>query len=150
MPASLLIKGATIYDGTGAPGVRGDVTVVRGRIEAVGPRLEQPSRGRTVEADGLAMSSRNIYLTAEERRAAPVLYRALRTAAERARSGETDPARLASLARETIGREPLARIDYVETVDGETLETVTMVRPGLLLAAAVWFGRARLIDNVIL
>ena len=102
------------------------------------------------EADGLAMSSRNIYLTAEERRAAPVLYRALRTAAERARSGETDPARLASLARETIGREPLARIDYVETVDGETLETVTMVRPGLLLAAAVWFGRARLIDNVIL
>ena len=102
------------------------------------------------EADGLAVSSRNIYLSAEERRAAPVLYRALRAAAERARSGETDAARLASLVRETIAREPLARIDYVEAVDGETLEPVTTTRPGLLLAVAVWFGRARLIDNIIL
>jgi len=102
------------------------------------------------EADGLAMSSRNIYLSAEERRAAPVLYRALRAAAERARSGETDAARLASLVRETIAREPLARIDYVEAVDGETLEPVTTTRLGLLLAVAVWFGRARLIDNIIL
>jgi len=102
------------------------------------------------EADGLAMSSRNIYLSAEERRAAPVLYRALRAAAERARSGETDAARLASLVRETIAREPLARIDYVEVVDGETLEPVTTTRPGLLLAVAVWFGGARLIDNIAL
>jgi len=102
------------------------------------------------EADGLAVSSRNIYLSAEERRAAPVLYRALRAAAERARSGETDAARLASLVRETIAREPLARIDYVEVVDGETLEPVTTTRPGLLLAVAVWFGGARLIDNIAL
>ncbi|PYT11597.1 MAG: pantoate--beta-alanine ligase, partial [Acidobacteria bacterium] len=102
------------------------------------------------EADGLAMSSRNIYLSAEEKRAAPVLYRALRAAAERARSGETDAARLASLVRETIAREPLARIDYVEVVDGETLEPVTTTRPGLLLAVAVWFGGARLIDNIAL
>jgi len=102
------------------------------------------------EADGLAMSSRNIYLSVEERLAAPVLYRALRAAAERVRSGETDERRIAALVRETIAREPLARIEYVEIVDGETLEPVTTTRPGLLLAVAVWFGRARLIDNVIL
>jgi len=78
------------------------------------------------------------------------LYRALEAAAALARSGETDASRLAARVRETIAREPLARIDYVETVDGETLEPVTTTRPGLLLAVAVWFGRARLIDNIIL
>jgi len=100
------------------------------------------------ETDGLAMSSRNAYLTPEQRHAAPVLYRALRAAAQRARAGETDPARLVSLARETIAREPLARLDYVEAVDGETLDPVATVGAGALLAVAAWFGRARLIDNV--
>jgi pantoate--beta-alanine ligase len=102
------------------------------------------------ETDGLAMSSRNAYLTPDQRRAAPVLYRALRAAAESARAGETDPARLVSLARETIAREPLARLDYVEAVDGETLDPVATVSAGTLLAVAAWFGRARLIDNVTL
>jgi pantoate--beta-alanine ligase len=100
------------------------------------------------EDDGLALSSRNTYLTREERRAAPVLYRALSAAAVRARAGETDPARLVSLARETIAREPLARLDYVEAVDGESLEPVATAGAGTLLALAAWFGRARLIDNV--
>ena len=102
------------------------------------------------ETDGLAMSSRNAYLTPEQRRAAPVLYRALSAAAKSARAGETDPARLVSLARETIAREPLARLDYVEAVDGETLDPVATVSAGTLLAVAAWFGRARLIDNVTL
>jgi len=102
------------------------------------------------EDDGLALSSRNAYLTPDERRAAPVLCRALRSAAARARSGETDAGRLAALARETIPREPLARIDYVETVDGETLEPVVIAGPGTLLAVAARFGRARLIDNMTL
>ncbi len=102
------------------------------------------------DLDGLALSSRNAYLTAEERRAAPVLCRALRGAAERARAGETDAARLVTLVRDTIAREPLARLDYVEAVEGETLAPVTSVGPGTLLAVAAWFGRARLIDNVTL
>ena len=100
------------------------------------------------EDDGLALSSRNAYLTEAERRAAPVLYRALRVAADRARSGET--ADLVALLRDTIASEPLARLDYAEAVDGETLEPVTAAGPGTLLAVAAWFGRARLIDNITL
>jgi pantoate--beta-alanine ligase len=102
------------------------------------------------EDDGLAMSSRNVYLTPEERRAAPVLHRALRAAAEAVRGGETSAPRLAALVRETITSEPLARIDYVEAVDDETLEPVREVKGKVLLAVAAWFGRARLIDNVVL
>ena len=102
------------------------------------------------EADGLALSSRNAYLTPDERRAAPVLHRALSAAAASGRAGETDPARLLSVARECIGREPLARLDYVEAVDGETLDPVATAGPGTLLAVAAWFGRARLIDNITL
>jgi pantoate--beta-alanine ligase len=100
------------------------------------------------EEDGLALSSRNAYLTLAERRAAPVLYRALRAAADRARAGETDAARLVALVRDTISSEPLARLDYAEAVDGETLEPATAAVPGTLLAVAAWFGHARLIDNI--
>jgi len=102
------------------------------------------------EADGLALSSRNAYLKDAERRAAPVLHRALSAAADRARTGETDAARLVALLRDTIVSEPLARLDYAEAVDGETLEPVTAAGPGTLLAVAAWFGRARLIDNITL
>ncbi len=102
------------------------------------------------EDDGLALSSRNAYLTTEERRCAPVLYRALQEAARRARAGETDASRLTALVRETIETEPLARIDYVEAVDDETLQPVTSIRGRVLLAVAAWFGRARLIDNLLL
>jgi pantoate--beta-alanine ligase len=105
----------------------------------------------TVRAeDGLALSSRNAYLSPEERAAAPVIHRALQAAAARARAGETDAARLVAMVREAIAAEPLARLDYVEAVDDETLEPVARVDSAVLLAAAAWFGRARLIDNVVL
>jgi pantoate--beta-alanine ligase len=100
-------------------------------------------------ADGLALSSRNAYLTEAERKAAPVLHRALRAAAERAAAGETDAGRLVAQVREQIAAEPLARIDYVEAVDDETLETVRVVKGRVLVAVAAHFGRARLIDNVV-
>jgi pantoate--beta-alanine ligase len=101
------------------------------------------------EEDGLALSSRNVYLTPEERRAAPVLHRALRAAAGRAGAGETDATRLVAAARDLIAAEPLARLDYVEAVDDETLRPVAEVRGRVLLAVAAWFGRARLIDNIV-
>jgi pantoate--beta-alanine ligase len=100
------------------------------------------------EEDGLALSSRNAYLAPEERRAAPVLYRALRSAAASARAGETDSELLVSRSRAMIAREPLARLEYFEAVDGETLEPVATAGTGTLLAVAAWFGRARLIDNI--
>jgi pantoate--beta-alanine ligase len=102
------------------------------------------------EEDGLALSSRNAYLTPAERRAAPVLYRALVGAARRVREGEKDARSLTEAVRAAIASEPLARIDYVEAVDGETLEPVAAIQGGVLLAVAAWFGKARLIDNILI
>ena len=102
------------------------------------------------EKDGLALSSRNVYLTAEERRAAPVLYRALSEAAAAVQQGETDIEALVRAARARIAAEPSARIDYVEAVDDEELTPVTGVQRPVLLAVAVRFGKARLIDNIVL
>jgi len=105
----------------------------------------------TVRAkDGLALSSRNAYLSADERRAAPVLQRALAAAAGRVRAGETDAARLVTEVRAVIAAEPLALLDYAEAVDDETLEPIGEVRRPVLLAVAAYFGKARLIDNVVL
>jgi pantoate--beta-alanine ligase len=105
----------------------------------------------TVRApDGLALSSRNAYLSVAERRAAPLLQRALAAAAGRVRGGETDTLRLVADVRAAIAAEPLARLDYAEAVDDETLEPVGEIRRPVLLAVAAFFGKARLIDNVVL
>jgi pantoate--beta-alanine ligase len=98
------------------------------------------------EADGLALSSRNLYLSAEERRLAPVLYRVLRETAARLEDGEEAPAALAA-AVATLERAGFTKIDYVEACDAETLASLAADRPGRLLAA-VWLGKTRLIDNV--
>jgi pantoate--beta-alanine ligase len=103
---------------------------------------------RTVrEEDGLACSSRNQYLNPEERKQAAVLHKALRAAATAGKKSARD---VVDLARKVIGEAPLARIDYVEVVDAETLQPVEIVRPNSLLALAVFFGKTRLIDNMLL
>ncbi len=101
------------------------------------------------EADGLAMSSRNAYLSQEERAAAAVLYRALAAAAGRFAEGERSAEMLRALARETIAAEPLALIDYVSLADSATLAEIkgAIGRPALLSLAAR-FSTVRLIDNV--
>jgi pantoate--beta-alanine ligase len=96
------------------------------------------------EEDGLACSSRNQYLNLEERKQAAVLYKALRAAAN---AGEKSARDVVDLARKVIREAPLARIDYVELVDAETLQPVEIVQPNSLLALAVFFGKTRLIDN---
>lgn len=102
------------------------------------------------EPDRLAMSSRNVYLSPNERRAAPVLARALREAEQSVASGERNPAALADRAAAAIRAEPLAQLDYAVVVDADTLAPITRLdRPGVLLLAAR-FGRTRLIDNVVL
>jgi len=102
------------------------------------------------EKDGLAMSSRNIYLSAEERAAATVLPRALRKSELLFKTGEQDAAILAEAVRKEIEAEPLARIDYVEIRDAKTLAEVQVVKEPALMALAVFFGRTRLIDNIVL
>lgn len=103
------------------------------------------------EDDGLACASRNRYLSPEERRAAPVLYRSIRIAEEMFADGERSVSRLLKAMRKEIEGEPLARIDYLAITDTEKLEEVDDLsdRPGLVSAAA-YFGNTRLIDNVIL
>ncbi|CAN5650381.1 pantoate--beta-alanine ligase [soil metagenome] len=100
------------------------------------------------EPDGLASSSRNRYLNAEEREQAPIVRAALLLAGELARNGETSPDVLIGGVRQRIAKAPLARIDYVELVDGTTLRPQTAADANSVLAAAVFFGQTRLIDNL--
>jgi len=101
------------------------------------------------EADGLAMSSRNVYLDREQRAAAAVLYRALRRAEALWESGERDAETLRAGMRETLAAEPLADPDYVSVADAETLREAHGAIAGPVLASlAVRFGATRLIDNL--
>lgn len=103
------------------------------------------------EPDGLARSSRNQYLTAEQRPQAVCLRRALDEAERRFAAGERDPAALVAAMRAVVAQAPAAKIDYIEIVDDETLSPLTgpIVRPALA-ALAVWVGLPRLIDNAVL
>jgi pantoate--beta-alanine ligase len=102
------------------------------------------------EPDGLALSSRNVHLSPEERAAAPVLRRALLAAAARWEAGERSGDRLRAAMRETLAEEPLARPDYVSVADGATLAELDQVEGRALLSLAVRFGDTRLIDNEVL
>ena len=114
---------------------------VPGRIE-IAPTVR--------EADGLALSSRNVFLTPEERGVAPGIYAALLAARDRARSGETDVARLESALHADLAAVPGARVDYARIVDDDGMQPLARLdRPGLC-AVAVFLGRTRLIDNLTL
>jgi len=102
------------------------------------------------EADGLAMSSRNTYLNADERKAATVLYRALTAAKESFAKGERDADTLRAILSSTIAKESLAREEYVSAADPETLAESNLIRDGVLLSMAVRIGKTRLIDNFLL
>jgi len=102
------------------------------------------------EPDGLAMSSRNTYLNAEERRAALVLYRALTAAKEAVMRGEKDIEEIRRIAMDVIEAEPRAAIDYVALVDPETLAPAERVDDTILIALAVKIGAVRLIDNMLI
>ena len=103
------------------------------------------------EDSGLAISSRNLYLTGEEQQAATVIHRALKAAKNAYKDGERSAGRLADLVRSTIENEPRARLDYVSISDAETLERLDKLdeRP-ILVALAAYIGKTRLIDNTIL
>jgi pantoate--beta-alanine ligase len=107
------------------------------------------------EKDGLALSSRNVYLSGEERVQATALYRGLTLAGEYLKSGRPDSADVKTLTDIITGeilKQPLAKIDYVKISDGDSLEDIAAVAPGktALAAVAVRFGKTRLIDNRLL
>jgi len=102
------------------------------------------------EPDGLAMSSRNVYLNPEERQAATVLYRALSLARELYERGERDAEALRRRMRELIEAEPRARLDYVSVASLDSLEELDRIDRPALVSLAVFLGPARLIDNIIL
>ncbi|HWD98024.1 MAG TPA: pantoate--beta-alanine ligase, partial [Bryobacteraceae bacterium] len=102
------------------------------------------------EPDGVAMSSRNSYLSPEERRAATVLYRSLQFGEQLIEKGERSPQTVVLGVSDHIAREPLARIDYVSAANPDTLQPLDRIEEAVLLAVAVRFGRARLIDNLLI
>ena len=99
------------------------------------------------EPDGLAMSSRNLYLSPEERKAALSLSRSLSAAKELMRKGEKDSVKIREAIVAGISAEPLVKIDYAEIVDSADLSPVEKIEKPVLAAAAVYFGKTRLIDN---
>ena len=102
------------------------------------------------EADGLAKSSRNTYLNEQERKAAVVLNQSLQAAQDLYENGERSAAVLSAAIREKLAAEPLAKPDYVEIVDWNTLEPVETIQDSVLMAIAVYIGKTRLIDKRIL
>lgn len=124
--------------------------VIRRMVQDLNFNLELVIGPTVREADGLALSSRNVYLTPAERAAATVLYRGLLKVQHRFQQGERHAETLRQLLRDTIQAEPLARLDYVSLADGTTLEELDTVDRPALVSLAVFFGKTRLIDNIVL
>jgi len=101
------------------------------------------------ESDGLAMSSRNARLDEDQRRIAPTIYEALRAATDRYLDGETDTASLCLVARSVLAAHPAIAVEYLEVVDGESLQPVERANDGSVIAVAAELGQVRLIDNII-
>ncbi len=102
------------------------------------------------ETDGLALSSRNAYLSPQERRVAPILWKALTAARELWEGGEQDAEAIRKAMTALIEEESLARVDYVSVVDSDTLEELDAIDHPALVSLAVWIGETRLIDNITL
>ena len=101
------------------------------------------------EADGLAKSSRNTYLSAEERQAALILSKSLKKGKEAIEAGEKNAKKIIEIIKTNLETEPLARVDYVEVVDFENIQRVDTISGETLVAIAVYIGKTRLIDNFI-
>lgn len=125
------------------------VQVIRRVVEDLNMGLAIVTAPIVREPDGLAMSSRNVYLGPEDRRAAPVLYRSLQAAEKAVAGGTLEGPRLEELVRQIISMEPRAAIDYVEVLSLPDLEPCAAVKGQVLIAVAVRFGNTRLIDNTI-
>jgi pantoate--beta-alanine ligase len=126
------------------------VVVIKQMVRDLAFPLEIVVRQTVRERDGLAKSSRNTYLTPEQRAAAPALYHALSNARRCWNEGERDGDPLRQAMLDALNAEPLARVDYVSAADPRTLVELGRAENGALLSMAVRVGRARLIDNLLL
>jgi pantoate--beta-alanine ligase len=102
------------------------------------------------EADGLALSSRNAYLNSAERKVAPIMSKALLEAKEAVVKGETKASLITGMIEKTVAHEPLAKLEYAQVVETEGLNQVQEISGEVLVAAAMWLGKTRLIDNFII
>lgn len=124
--------------------------VIRKMVRELNMNIEIITCPIVRESDGLAMSSRNVYLNREERKAALVLSKSLYETEARVKEGERNGERLLQAIRQNITAEKMAEIDYVEMMDADTLEDVREIQGKVLVALAVRFGKTRLIDNIVL
>ena len=125
------------------------LAVIRRMVRNLNMNLEVVGCPIIREADGLAKSSRNTYLSAEERKAALVLSKAVFTGEKMIKDGERDGEKVLAAMRELIEAEPLAKIDYVEMVKWDSIEIHHEIDGPVLVAIAVYIGKTRLIDNFI-
>ncbi len=126
------------------------VIVIRRMATDLNMALEIVAVPTVRESDGLAMSSRNTYLTPAERKASPVLFRSLKLAQQLWESGERDAKRVRQAMTDHIQGEPLAMLDYVSVADADTLEELSVIDRPALVSLAVKIGKPRLIDNLLL
>ncbi|HET9857546.1 MAG TPA: pantoate--beta-alanine ligase [Chthoniobacterales bacterium] len=123
------------------------LAIVRRMVRDLNYKIDIVAVPTVRDDDGLACSSRNAYLNSEERKQAAVLRKALLAAKD---SGRKSAKEIVDLTRKIISEAPLVRIDYVDLVDADTLQRIEVVGPNSLLALAVFFGKTRLIDNIVL
>ena len=126
------------------------LAVIKKMVKDLNMNLEVVACPTIREEDGLAMSSRNTYLTTAQRQAVPVLYKALTLAKELVAKGEKDAGVLRREMTELIEKESLANIEYVSVADNETLKEIHRIKFPALVSMAVKFGKTRLIDNIVL
>ncbi len=124
--------------------------VIKNMVADLDMNLEIVNVPTVRESDGLAMSSRNIYLNSEQRQAAGVISQALSLAPEVWSQGEKDTERIRQEIIALIKKQPLANIDYVSIADNETLDELDTIKPPALISLAINIGKTRLIDNVVL
>ncbi|MFU8796055.1 MAG: pantoate--beta-alanine ligase [Dehalococcoidia bacterium] len=126
------------------------VLVIRRMVSDLNMDVQIIAAPTVREGDGLAMSSRNVRLGPQERRAATVLFRALTLAGQLRNEGQTDAGEIRRRMTLLIEEQPLAQIDYVSIADAETLEELHVIDRPALASLAVWIGKTRLIDNITL
>ena len=122
------------------------LAIIRRMVRDLNYKIDIVAVPTVRDEDELACSSRNAYLNSEERKQAAVLRKALLAAKD---SGKKSAKEIVDLTRKIIGEAPLARIDYVDFVDADTLQPIEVVGPNSLLVLAVFFGKTRLIDNIV-